>query len=57
MMVNCKGILLERENEVPNRKRMGYLKDYQLQKWIKSKKVPKPVAGLVRICSFKRLAE
>ena len=28
MVVNCKGILLERENEVPSRKRMGYLKDH-----------------------------
>ena len=57
MVVNCKGILLERENEVPSRKRMGYLKDYQLQKWIKSKKVPKPVAGLDGVYSLKRLSE
>jgi len=28
IMVNCKGILLERENEVPSRKRMGYLKNH-----------------------------
>ena len=26
--VNCKGILLQRENEVSRRKRMGYLKDH-----------------------------
>jgi len=28
MTVNCKGILLERENEVPGRKRVGYLKNH-----------------------------
>jgi hypothetical protein len=35
MMVNCKGILLERENEAPGRKRMGYLKDHNKKIGIK----------------------